>query len=471
MNHKRPSKKKLKQWYIDKRMTLTEIGEQVGVSANSVLRWLRKYSIPTRSQSEAKLGPDQQKLSREELRRLYIDERLPSKDIAERVGVSWTTVINWLRAYSIPVRSQSEAHLAQSVYRPSDDQLFSWYVDEERSAENIAKECGATSPAVRTWLRNTGISLRNKSGMYDTKEARLHIFEELLKRSGKDPTTISIHDFWYTRRHEGTSYAGLLNWYSRKHQCSLSSAREYMLTDLAGLPSGSSIHAYRAKRLSHKKLNTWESFSAFVRDTLFTDHPQLNGIFPSAQWLKDNGYGGLITISRTYSGCVAVRKLLGFHGPIKDMQELSNFLNENKDARSVATLATVPGLAMDAAVLLEELYPGRFADAAQIARMLPGAVPSIHAAIVPVDFQELDQYFLLLPQIRGKSRRKLEDLLFQVLYEVYQSRFNEDPMGTLDEIARVKEAHPKVKRLAERIEEEYLAAANFNIPGYGRMNV
>jgi len=50
------SKEILEEYYIRKRLTLKQIGNLLDISDATVLRWMRKYNIPTRSKSEANKG-------------------------------------------------------------------------------------------------------------------------------------------------------------------------------------------------------------------------------------------------------------------------------------------------------------------------------------------------------------------------------------------------------------------------------
>ena len=50
------SKEILEEYYIQKRLTLKQIGNLLDISDATVLRWMRKYNIPTRSKSEANKG-------------------------------------------------------------------------------------------------------------------------------------------------------------------------------------------------------------------------------------------------------------------------------------------------------------------------------------------------------------------------------------------------------------------------------
>src|SRR3989344_1389892 len=201
---KHPSKKELKKLYVDRRMSQKTIGELLNVSVPTVAKWLREYDIPVRSASEALMGPGVRKLSAEELRELYVDRRMTKQAIADQVGVSGVLIGNELRKYGIPTRTarklsedrlrelyidqrlsthkiadlegipqpsvymlltgygiprrdRSAARIGSGAYRPSDDQLRSWYLNKKWTPNRIAKECGVSSSAITTWLKDLGI--------------------------------------------------------------------------------------------------------------------------------------------------------------------------------------------------------------------------------------------------------------------------------------------------------------------------
>ena len=87
--------------------TQDEIADMCGVTAGTIVYWMDKFDIETRStgvsQSE---GPHKDK---EWLRQKYVDEKQSQKEIAEIAGVHKGTVKYWLDKHGIDIRSKSEA--------------------------------------------------------------------------------------------------------------------------------------------------------------------------------------------------------------------------------------------------------------------------------------------------------------------------------------------------------------------------
>lgn len=100
----------LRKLYWDKKMVTEEIGKLFGVRGATVRYRMRKYNISTRTPHEAALLRSSIKIpTRDELHRLYWVERKSTARIGEQLGVSKNTVRKWLDAYKLPIREKSEA--------------------------------------------------------------------------------------------------------------------------------------------------------------------------------------------------------------------------------------------------------------------------------------------------------------------------------------------------------------------------
>jgi len=159
----KPSKEQLKQWYDIERLSTVDIGKQLGVSNCTVGRWLRGYCIPLRTNRESHMIHNVKLLPKEELRRLYVDKRMNFVEIGKELEVSAATVGKWVRRYDIPTRSASEARLPIGFVKPSNPELKQIYVVEGKTAVAIAKQYSVSRPLVFSWLRDYHIPIRNAS--------------------------------------------------------------------------------------------------------------------------------------------------------------------------------------------------------------------------------------------------------------------------------------------------------------------
>lgn len=85
--------------YEDKHMGVVALAERYGCSPTTISKRLHEYSVQVRcTRFEPRNVPE------ETLRQLYEVEHLPIKEIAERLGVSVSTIGNRRRALGIAVR-------------------------------------------------------------------------------------------------------------------------------------------------------------------------------------------------------------------------------------------------------------------------------------------------------------------------------------------------------------------------------
>jgi len=100
-------KEQFYQWYIVEKKSATKISKILGLSKQCVLDRLKKVGVEVRSpQEEAfiQYKKNIKKPSNDQLKRWYIDERKSTRDISQIVGVSSTTIGNWLKKCNIFLR-------------------------------------------------------------------------------------------------------------------------------------------------------------------------------------------------------------------------------------------------------------------------------------------------------------------------------------------------------------------------------
>lgn len=119
MIEKYQNKEWLEKKYIGEKLSTHQIAKLCGVNDTTIGNWLRRFGISIRSHVEAaelyrrNSREDRKYYDRQWLYQKYIEEKLSITKIAEICGVGCTTIKYWLKKYSIPIRSESEAvHLA-----------------------------------------------------------------------------------------------------------------------------------------------------------------------------------------------------------------------------------------------------------------------------------------------------------------------------------------------------------------------
>lgn len=89
----------VRQLYEDQNVGIVPLAQRYGCSPTTIAKRLHKCGVKMRN-SRFQLRP----VSPDELRLFYEVERLPIKEIAERLGVSVSTIGNRRRELGIPVR-------------------------------------------------------------------------------------------------------------------------------------------------------------------------------------------------------------------------------------------------------------------------------------------------------------------------------------------------------------------------------
>lgn len=150
----KPNAAELRALYIDQRLSASRIAAQIGVSRAAVSNWLREYGIqrrPIRRNSEV-VAP-----GAPELRTLYVDLRLTTRQIAARYGVQHISVRRWLHGHGIPTRAASRGLANRGIKPPTRDELHRLVHVEHLGYRRIAERYGVDSSAVPHWLAAHGI--------------------------------------------------------------------------------------------------------------------------------------------------------------------------------------------------------------------------------------------------------------------------------------------------------------------------
>ena len=195
---KRPSKETLVRLYAKEGQSLPGIASHYGVIPRTVGKWLALYGIESRLAQKKRILHG---ISKEQLEQWYLVEMKTTPQIAEIVGTSHKTILNYLRRYGIPVRGQSEAQRLQSGTLSITDSFLCNLYKQGKSQSEIAEMVGLSQTAVGFRLRKSNVSMRGKAnigaknGMYGrthTAEAREKI-RAANKRQFSDPEARKRH--------------------------------------------------------------------------------------------------------------------------------------------------------------------------------------------------------------------------------------------------------------------------------------
>jgi len=230
-NVKKPSKSRLKRLYIAERKNCYEIGENLGVTPTTVRGWLVGHGIKTRNSSEAQLAEKGIKRPpRDELERLYVEERKNSYQIAEHYGVTPRTIFNWMESYHIPTRDVRESKMSEGARKPSKKELEKMHLEDLSSTVQIAKKMGVkSSSTIQRWMKEYNIPTQP----FDAQKARRKVVDKLLESTDKTPEQLTTTDF-YRGKNRPKGILRVLGWYERKQDCGAAEACNHLVEDLYG---------------------------------------------------------------------------------------------------------------------------------------------------------------------------------------------------------------------------------------------
>lgn len=112
------TKDQLENLYLNKKLSLSQIGERFYCQGTNILYWLKKFKIKRRPAYRKKVD-----IPKRVLKDLYLNKKMSSLKIAEKLGtVNAKTIRRKLKKFGIPTRSLSEA-LTRKFKRPFPNDL------------------------------------------------------------------------------------------------------------------------------------------------------------------------------------------------------------------------------------------------------------------------------------------------------------------------------------------------------------
>lgn len=153
----------LNELYWHQKMSSPEIAKIYRYNPSSIRYLLRKYKIRVRTLSEAKRGRFNIHIPKKELRKLYLDKKVSSPEIAKIYKCSKDTIRQRLKEYGIKTRTFSEANRARYGINISKKELKKSYLEQKMSSPEIAKIYHCSPCTIRDLLRKYKIRVRTKS--------------------------------------------------------------------------------------------------------------------------------------------------------------------------------------------------------------------------------------------------------------------------------------------------------------------
>lgn len=206
----RPDKETLYQWYWVEKKTLPEIATLCGCSYPAIRIRFKKLGIPRRSNSDAQIvSQGTEALTKEELERLYLVEKMTQTEIAQLHGVTQSSIKHKMQQHGIKTRSahpgaangmfgRTHTPEARAKIREANRKQFDDPLARERHALTTCKQIqdGKTGKAYNK-LEQTVAALLDKAGVAYEQQYRIgrFLFDFFLPESN---TLIEVHGtFWH----------------------------------------------------------------------------------------------------------------------------------------------------------------------------------------------------------------------------------------------------------------------------------
>ena len=160
----------LKSLYYDQELSVTEAAKVLGVPWHSVYNFMDRNGLKRRSRSEAqklRFDKEQKGPPIEEILRLYFDEELSSFEVAERVGLSQSTIRDRIQKAGYVLRNRKDSRSIQKVGRvlivfneEQQSQIEHLYCVEKASLAMIGFRFDVSPQIIKRTLVEMGVELR-----------------------------------------------------------------------------------------------------------------------------------------------------------------------------------------------------------------------------------------------------------------------------------------------------------------------
>lgn len=139
-----PTEEELRNDYVINKLSIKQMMEKYCVSRKLIVGWMGRYKIPLRHQGARKKGPIPTK---EELYKMYRVDNMTMQEMAERFDVSVPTICVWLLNYDIAVK-QEDNNVLMSVK----ELLRKMWFDEGMSMKRIANRFRVPTSTIDYWM-------------------------------------------------------------------------------------------------------------------------------------------------------------------------------------------------------------------------------------------------------------------------------------------------------------------------------
>jgi predicted XRE-type DNA-binding protein/DNA-binding MarR family transcriptional regulator len=153
----------IEKLYNDFRIPTTRIAPIIGVSKPSLLKFMHSNGIKIRTAGESKTKIVITDDMKNDIVRLYAEEKLSHSKIAEVYNVSQMTITKLLRKLGIKARMRNEYDKYILRNKELHDLISMWYHEYNLSQKDIAQLLGVGETSVHVFMKEMGIKTRSRS--------------------------------------------------------------------------------------------------------------------------------------------------------------------------------------------------------------------------------------------------------------------------------------------------------------------
>ena len=180
----------LRDLYVSRRLTTREVGAELGMSHNRVIRELELAGIPRRSRHDRRPREARARVTKEAVEELYLRRGLTVRELTEAFGVSDEYLRKRLREFGFAKRPGS---FRRKLGRDRADLMadaVELYAPVGSTMRDVASELGVSTSTVRELLHEAGATVR-PPGRHPIGDER-----RVLRDLYRDPDVVDVlHQF------------------------------------------------------------------------------------------------------------------------------------------------------------------------------------------------------------------------------------------------------------------------------------
>ena len=150
----------MRRLYINEKKSIRTIADLLGCSSSNIKRWLGRHDIETRSPGHP--PADWDLTDPDKLRELYVEKGLSTTEIGQKYDCSRRQVSEWLKKHDIPIEARGSGTHPETRFDLDDrEMLKKEYVDKGRTMADLGDEFDCSPRIVCKWLHRHEIPTRD----------------------------------------------------------------------------------------------------------------------------------------------------------------------------------------------------------------------------------------------------------------------------------------------------------------------